>query len=54
MSLATPELHIDDRVKGFVASPRKLLIDGQWREAASGKTFPTFNPATGEVLGHVC
>ena len=53
MSLATPELHIDDRVKGFVAQPRKLLIDGQWIEAASGKTFPTFNPATGEVLGHV-
>ena len=53
MSLATPELHIDDRVKGFVANPRKLLIDGQWIEAASGKTFPTFNPATGEVLGHV-
>ena len=53
MSLATPELHIDDRVKGFVANPRKLLIDGQWIEAASGKTFPTFNPATGEVLGYV-
>ena len=53
MSLATPELHIDDRVKAFVAHPRKLLIDGQWVEAASGQTFPTFNPATGEVLGHV-
>ena len=53
MSLATPELHIDDRVKGFVAQPRKLLIDGQWIEAASGKTFPTFNPATGEILGYV-
>jgi phenylacetaldehyde dehydrogenase len=30
-----------------------LLIDGQWVEAASGKTFPTFNPATGEVLAQV-
>jgi len=48
MSIATSELRIDDRVKGFIASPCKLLIDGQWVEAASGKTFPTFNPATGE------
>ena len=53
MSPSTSQLHIDDRVKGFVANPRKLLIDGQWVEASSGKTFPTFNPATGEVLGHV-
>jgi hypothetical protein len=53
MSIATPELRIDDRVKGFIASPRKLLIDGQWVEAASGKIFPTFNPATGEVLAQV-
>ena len=35
MSIATPELRIDDRVKDFIASPRKLLIDGQWVEAAS-------------------
>lgn len=53
MSVATPELQIDDRVKRFVANPRKLLINGQWVEATSGKTFPTYNPATGEILGHV-
>ncbi|WP_447971274.1 aldehyde dehydrogenase family protein [Nitrospira sp. M1] len=53
MSIATPELRIDDRVKDFVALPCKLLINGQWVESASGKTFPTFNPATGEVLAHV-
>ncbi|GJL61435.1 MAG: aldehyde dehydrogenase [Nitrospirales bacterium] len=53
MSIATPELRIDDRVKEFVAPPRKLLINGQWVESASGKTFPTFNPATGEILAHV-
>ena len=53
MTIATSELRIDDRVKDFIASPRKLLIDGQWVEAASGKTFSTFNPATGEVLAQV-
>ncbi len=30
-----------------------MLIDGRWVESASGKTFKTFNPATGEVLGMV-
>jgi phenylacetaldehyde dehydrogenase len=32
---------------------QKMLIDGQWVEAASGKTFTTVNPATGEVLADV-
>ncbi len=33
-------------------SPGKLLIDGKWSEG-SGKSFDTFNPATGEVLTQV-
>jgi phenylacetaldehyde dehydrogenase len=33
--------------------PGRLLIDGAWVEAVSGKTFETFNPATEESLGHV-
>src|SRR6202012_4073414 len=32
---------------------RKLFIDGEWVEAASGKTFDTPNPATGETLARV-
>lgn len=31
----------------------KLLIDNQWVEAASGRTFPTINPATGEEICRV-
>jgi aldehyde dehydrogenase (NAD+) len=34
-------------------SYKKMLIDGQWVDAASGKKFETFNPATGEVLATV-
>jgi hypothetical protein len=30
--------------------PIKMLIGAQWVEAASGKTFDTFNPANGQVL----
>jgi acyl-CoA reductase-like NAD-dependent aldehyde dehydrogenase len=33
--------------------PIKMLIGGQWVEAASGKTFDTFNPANGQVLAKV-
>ena len=32
---------------------KRLLIDGKWLEAASGKTFDSINPATGEVLAKV-
>jgi aldehyde dehydrogenase (NAD+) len=32
---------------------KRMLIDGKWLEAASGKTFETVNPATGEVLASV-
>jgi aldehyde dehydrogenase (NAD+) len=32
---------------------KRLLIDGKWVEAASGKTFESINPATGEVLAKV-
>ncbi len=31
----------------------RMLIDGQWVEAASGKTFTTFDPATEEPLAEV-
>ncbi len=32
---------------------KKLLINGKWVDAASGKTFESINPATGEVLAHI-
>jgi len=35
------------------SGPTQLLIDGKWREAASGKRFDTLNPATGEVITSV-
>jgi len=31
----------------------QLLIDGQWCDAASGKTLPVQNPASGEEIGRV-
>jgi len=40
----------DTMTTPLLASGGKLLIGGEWREAASGKRFPTLNPATGETL----
>jgi len=34
-------------------SATKLLIDNQWVDSASGKTFPTIDPATGEAICQV-
>ena len=32
---------------------KRMYIDGKWLEAASGKTFDSINPSTGEVLASV-
>ena len=34
-------------------SATKLLINNKWTDSASGKAFPTINPATGEVITKV-
>jgi aldehyde dehydrogenase (NAD+) len=39
--------------EGFVGGPKKLFIGGEWVAPASGKEFPTVNPATGEVIAHL-
>ena len=53
MGIAVSPIAIDSRVSEFIDKPRKLLINGKWVNAASGKTFPTYNPATGEVLAQI-
>ena len=40
-------------VQDFLREPGRLLIGGEWVEAASGKTFDTLNPATEQILGRV-
>src|SRR5271170_1223577 len=53
MATAVSAPSIDSNVSSFVARKQKLLIDGKWVDAASGKTFASYNPATGEVLAQV-
>jgi phenylacetaldehyde dehydrogenase len=37
----------------FLADERPMLIGGKWQGSVSGKTFPVYNPATGEVIANV-
>jgi len=53
MGIAISPFQIDPRVADYIEKPRKMLINGKWVNAASGKTFPSYNPATGEVLAQV-
>ena len=53
MATVLSSVRMDDKVTSYISKNRKMLINGQWVEAASGKTFPTYNPATGEVLARV-
>jgi phenylacetaldehyde dehydrogenase len=53
MATTTQAIAVDENVSRFVTKTRQMLINGQWMNAASGKVFPTYNPATGEILAHV-
>jgi phenylacetaldehyde dehydrogenase len=44
------EPQISRPVAQFMATPRKLLIDGKWLAAASEKTFEVKNPANGATI----
>jgi aldehyde dehydrogenase (NAD+) len=47
VSLTRPELPFLD------GRPKKLLIGGEWTAAASGRTFPSVDPSTGEVIAEL-
>src|SRR5881296_1705838 len=48
--MATATAVMESNVK---IGPTKLLINGKWVDSVSGKTFPTINPSTGEVITQV-
>ena len=53
MSAVLKEIPTSTPVSQFLAAPKKMLINGKWVGAASGKTFEVTNPATGNVIAHV-
>ena len=57
MDTITDTAALDSRLgaaaRAFVGRRNQLLIDGKLVDAASGKTFPDYNPATGTILAQV-
>ena len=53
MVVAEREAKLLDPVRDFLKEPKKLLIGGEWTDAASGATFATIDPATDQPLAEV-
>ena len=53
MATALKFMEQENKARSFIGEKHQMLINGKWVEAASGKTFPSYNPATGEVLTQV-
>jgi acyl-CoA reductase-like NAD-dependent aldehyde dehydrogenase len=44
---------LSSTVEEWLALPKRLFIGGRWVDGISGRKFPSYNPATGEVLAEV-
>src|SRR5579885_2103772 len=53
MDLATAHARLGNAASSFLAGPHRLLIDGKWVDARSGKRFDVFDPATGQAIAAV-
>lgn len=51
--MATATVNLDQAVTTFLDAPHRMLINNQWVDAVSGKTFPVYDPSTGEVIAQV-
>jgi phenylacetaldehyde dehydrogenase len=53
MATIPVDSRINSKTADFVSRQHRMLIDGRFVAAASGKTFPVYNPATGEEITRV-
>ena len=53
MATAVSSASVHKGVEEFIGKPRRMFINNQFVPSASGKTFPTYNPATGEIMAQV-
>jgi phenylacetaldehyde dehydrogenase len=47
------DARLGDAAASFVRGKQQMLIDGKFAGASSGKSFPVYNPANGEVICEV-
>ncbi len=53
MATIPVETRMSSKAAEFMSRQHRMLIDGRFVSAASGKTFPVYNPATGEEMARV-
>ena len=53
MNIAISKSKLGKPAKAFLAKQHRMLINGKWVEAKSGKTFEVEDPATQAVIAHV-
>jgi phenylacetaldehyde dehydrogenase len=53
MTIAIRKPSLGSAAAKYLAKKHKLLIDGKWVDAKSGKTFEVEDPATQEIIAHV-
>ena len=53
MDLSTAHGRLSQGARDFVARRHKLLIDGKWVDAKTGKTFAVFDPSNGQQIAQV-
>jgi phenylacetaldehyde dehydrogenase len=53
MDVSTSLGRLSTTARDFIARRQKLLIDGQWVDARSGKTFAVFDPSNGQQIAQV-
>jgi phenylacetaldehyde dehydrogenase len=53
METTSIDSRLGAKARAFVTQRNRLLIDGKLVDAASGKTFAVYNPATGTVMAQV-
>ena len=53
MATAVSSASMHKAVGEFIGKPRRMFVNNQFVPSASGKTFPTYNPATGEIMAQV-
>ncbi|HTC94440.1 MAG TPA: aldehyde dehydrogenase family protein [Terriglobales bacterium] len=53
MATISVQSQLNKQVLQFLSKPKKMLIDGKWLDAVSGKTFATLDPSTEEPLVQV-
>src|SRR5712692_5354357 len=53
MATISVQSQLNQQVLQFLSKPKKMLIDGKWVDATSGKTFATLDPSTEEALVQV-